>query len=244
MGKKELNGGAENDKEKELESNDEGTGDGDEGGGATGDEDSSDDGDGDGNASGAGDTVKKSDYERMKADMLKFKKQARDLEKKDKDAQLKALKEKQDWQKIAQLKEKEANEEKEKNNRLLGSIISDKKISAIRTAAIKEGLLDSASDDLELISWDDVEVETTSTGRINVHGAEDAVKKLKSLKPHWFGKPGAKFNGKIPGAKEGDGEGLVSIEKLNKLEKEAKESGDYSAYEKAFKTFQRQLEKK
>lgn len=182
--------------------------------------------------------VSKEAYEKVVQDMHKFKKLVKDFEQKQKQTELQALKEKQDWQKIAELKEKEAQEALEQKEMLKKAVITDKKMSAIRTAAMKAGVLDSALDDIDLLNWNDVEVETTSTGRINVVGADEAVKRLKTLKPHWFGKTVSKINGKVPEAK---GEsGLVTLEKLNKLRKEAMKSGDYSAYKPAFEAYQAQ----
>jgi len=214
-------------------------------GSADGDSDSTDDSTGDDTDSSAvRKTVDRKAYDQVRADMLKFKKQVKDFEAKQREEKLRGHREKQEWQKVAELKEKEANEEREKSSRLMKTIITDKKMAAIRNAATKEGILDSALEDLELIDWSDVEIETTSSGRINVHGAEDAIKRTKALKPHWFGKAGAKFSTRVPGAREGEGEALVTVEKLNKLRTEAKKSGDYSTYEKAFKSFTAQNQKK
>lgn len=188
-------------------------------------------------------TVSMEAYKRSQDDMHKYKKQLREIEAAKKADELKVLKEKQDWQKIAELKEKEATEAREEKARLTKAVVSDKKMSAIREAAMKSGMLDSALDDIELLGWSDVEVETTSTGRINVLGAEDAVKRLKTLKPHWFGKSATKVNSKIPDVKDGKSD-IVTLEKIVKLRKEAQQSGDYSAYEPAFRTYQAQLNEK
>jgi len=182
--------------------------------------------------------VSKEAYEKVMADMHKFKKMVKEYESKNKQAELNALKEKQEWQKIAELKEKEAQEAFEQSEMLKKAVITDKKMSAIRTAAMKAGVLDSALDDIDLISWNDVVVETTSTGKINVTGVEDAIKRLKLQKPHWFGKTASKINGRVPETKGSSG--LVTAKDLVKLEKEAKESGDYSAYTAAYNNYKAQ----
>ena len=182
--------------------------------------------------------VSKEAYEKVMADMHKYKKQLKEFEAKNKEAEMKVLKEKQEWQKIAELKEQEAKEALEQKERMTKAIVTDKKLSAIREAALKHGVLESALEDMDFLDWSSVQVETTSTGRINVLGVEDAVKRVKTLKPHWFGKPAPKINGKVPETKGTDG--IVTVEKLNKLRKEAMKSGDYSAYEPAFKAFQAQ----
>ena len=184
-------------------------------------------------------TVSAEAYEKAMADMHKYKKALREIENNKKTQELQTLKEKQEWQKIAELKEKEANDAIEERKKLTNAVINDKKMSSVREAAMKAGILDSALDDIELLNWSEVQVETTSTGRINVQGAEDAVKRLKTLKPHWFGKSAGKINSKIPDVNQDSD--VVSIEKLNKLRKEALNTGDYSVYEPAFRKYQAQL---
>jgi hypothetical protein len=185
-------------------------------------------------------TVSKAEFDKVLSDMHKYKKTLREIESNKKTAELQALKEKQEWQKIAEMKEQEANEFREQKEKLTKAVVTDKKMSAVREAAMKAGILDSALDDIDLLAWNDVEVETTSTGRINVNGAEDAIKRLKMTKPHWFGKPTTKVNSKIPDVNNQKTD-VVTLEKLNKLRKDAMQSGDYSVYEPAFKAYQAQI---
>jgi len=184
--------------------------------------------------------VSKEAYEKVMQDMHKYKKALKEIESSKKQQELQSLKEKQEWQKIAEIKEQEANQEREERTKLTKAVVTDKKMSAIREAAMKAGVLDSALDDIDLLNWNDVEVETTSTGRINVLGADDAVKRLKTLKPHWFGKSVGKVNSKIPETTKQNSD-VVTLEKIIKLRKEAVQSGDYSAYEPAFKQYQAQI---
>lgn len=184
-------------------------------------------------------TVSKDAYDKVMQDMHKYKKALREIEAGKKQAELQSLKEKQEWQKVAEIKEKEAMEAREQKEKLTKAVVTDKKMSAIREAAMKAGILDSALDDIELLNWNDVEVETTSSGRINVLGAEDGVKRLKTLKPHWFGKSTSKVNSKIPDVNQKSD--VVTVEKLSKLRKEAMQSGDYSAYKPAFEAYQAQI---
>jgi len=184
--------------------------------------------------------VSKEAYEKVMQDMHKYKKALKEIESTKKQQELQSLKEKQEWQKIAELKEAEANQEREERTKLTKAVVTDKKMSAIREAAMKAGVLDTALDDIDLLNWNDVEVETTSTGRINVIGADDAVKRLKTLKPHWFGKSVGKVNSKIPETTKQNSD-VVTLEKIVKLRKEAMQSGDYSTYESAHKQYQAQL---
>lgn len=180
--------------------------------------------------------VSKEALDKALSDMHKFKKRAQELEAKFKKEEMESLKQKQEWQKIAELKEKEAQELAEEKELIKKSLVSDKKYTAIKEAALKAGVLESALDDLELLNFPEVQVESTSTGRINVIGASEAVQRLKTLRPHWFGKGAPRINGKMPNV-DNKGDGIVTLDKLRKLRVEAMKSGDYSAYEKAHKQF-------
>lgn len=177
-------------------------------------------------------------YEKVMADLHKYKKQVRTFEQTTKEKDLAALKEKQDWQKIAEIKEREAKEATEARDNLTRTIVQTQKHAAIKEQALKSGILETALDDLELLNWNDVKVETTSTGRIVVDGAEDAISRLKTLKPHWFGKSTTNVNSRVPSIdKKTD---IVKTDDLVKMRKEAMKSGDYSAYEAAFNKYKKQ----
>lgn len=75
----------------------------------------------------------------------------------------------------AELKEKKTKE----------SFIHNVKMDAIKRAAIKEGIIDSALDDLEHFGTP-VEIEFTSLGNVNVIGVEEYISDLKQKKSYMF----------------------------------------------------------
>jgi hypothetical protein len=164
------------------------------------------------------------------ADLHKEKQARKDLEDRLKAKESDDLKKSQQWQQLAELKEKENSDLKEQLSSRDKAIMSNYKHSAIKDAAVKAGIRKEALSDLELIDLDGVQVETTSTGRVNIIGADLAVDRLKTLRPHWFGGQTPNVNLNQPGVVNG---GVLSLADLPKLEKEAKQTGDYTKYHAA-----------
>ena len=181
--------------------------------------------------------VSKAEYEKVMADLHKFKRKATELEGKAKKEEEERLRATGEWQKIAELKAKEAEEKEEKLNQIQKSIVEDKKFTAIREAAIKAGMTEQALKDLELLSFRDVIVETTSTGRVNVLGVDRFIESQKTVRPHWFGKPQLNINGKIPTV---TADKVATEKELVKMSLEAEKTGDYTAYQNKLKEFQKQ----
>lgn len=150
------------------------------------------------------------------------------------------LKEKDDWKKVAQDFEEKYNTERATNANKDKIIVTDKKMTAIKDAALKAGLLESASDDLELVDFKEVTVETTSTGRINVLGVDRAVQSLKAKKPHWFGKATPNVNGNAPGVGSPSGGSKISEADVLKAEDEARKTGDWSKVQALHKQYREQ----
>ena len=148
------------------------------------------------------------------------------------------MKKNQQWQELAELKEKEADEAKRDSAKLKESLVFDRKFSAIREAALAAGIRKEAVSDLELLDLSEVQIETTSTGRINIIGADKTVDRLKTLKPHWFGNKGNKVNSDIPDVQTS---GSVTMKQIYEAEKKAKESGDYAPYKQALIKYKQQL---
>lgn len=186
----------------------------------------------------AQEVVPKSELDKVLSDMHKFKKMARDYEAKMKEQEMSKLKEQQEWQKIAEIKEKEAAEAVEEATRLKSSFLNTQKYSAIKAAALANGIRKDALDDLELYDFDDhVAIETTNTGKINVLGAEAAIKKLKAEKPYLFGKSMGGVNTDSPDVVSG---GEITMDKVMKAQAAASKSGDYTEYKKVLQAYQAQ----
>jgi hypothetical protein len=103
-----------------------------------------------------------------------------------KEASDKKLAENNEYKTLAENREKELAAERAKTKALTDGIIHNGKMNAIRQAAAKAGLRAEAMDDLDMVDFEEVQVERTDKGRLNVTGAEKAVEKLKATKPHWF----------------------------------------------------------
>ncbi len=121
------------------------------------------------------------------SDLHKFKTQVKELESKIESKDLQTLKEKEDWQKIAELKEVEADKYKTESTNIKESYLHDKKLSAVREAALKAGARPEAMKFIEGLSLDDILIETTSTGKVNALGADQFVGKFKTENSFMFG---------------------------------------------------------
>lgn len=173
------------------------------------------------------------------ADLAKWKKEARDAQAKLKEREESEMKAKAQWEELAKRKEEEANQYKADAERVKTSYLNEKKYSAVREAASRLGLRKEAVSDLDLLSLDGVNIETTSTGKINVLGADSFVEKLKQAKPHWFSSSQPpNVNTSSPRVVEGGGP--VTVDMILAAEKEAKKSGDYSKYHQLHKQFRTQ----
>lgn len=187
--------------------------------------------DGDGKGKGAdNEQVPFNEFKAVKDDMHRFKEESRKNAEALKALQEKDMRDKEQWKEYGQTKEKESAEWKSKYDTLSDSIREQAKIAKVKEAAIKLGLVDSAIEDLEMLDLKDVVVETTSTGRVNVIGAKSAAERIKSIRPHWFDdKRVPNVNGMTPEVRT-SGAGSVTYADLQKLEADAKKTGDYKAY--------------
>jgi hypothetical protein len=205
------------------------------GGGSTDiDEDDKDDTKG-----GKKDYVSRADHDRALADLNKFKKAAEKAAQDKKDSETARLKESNDWKTLAERKELEAQEARDEATKLRGSYVTDKKYNAVRQQCEALGLRPEAVVDLESLDLEDVGIETTSTGKINVLGADKFSKALKSRRPHWFtDKATPKVN--TNGQRILDSGDATTAKDLLKLQAEGIKSGDMSKYQEAHKKFQQQ----
>jgi DNA repair ATPase RecN len=145
--------------------------------------------------------------EQYKNDMFKFKREARDmaekneaLAKKIQEIENAKLESQGEYRKLyeEQLQKTEQYESKYKD--VLGKVVEDKKVSAVRELAMKRNIRPEALEDLNMIDMSGVIVETTDQGRYSVLGADSFVEKLQSAKPHWF------TDSKAPNVNNGTGD--------------------------------------
>ena len=132
-------------------------------------------------------------YEQMKNDMHKFKRQAQEAETERQRvaSDLKAIETKQmsSQGKYKELYENTLQELENSKSELNGTremVMDDKKITAVRQAALKSGIREEAFNDLNILAMDGVVVETTDQGRYSVLGVDSFIEGLKSSRPHWF----------------------------------------------------------
>lgn len=221
-----------------------GGGAGGSGGGSGGDGSGGDGGEGGGTGDkGKPATVSKADHDRALADLQKFKKEAAQLKADKKAAEDAKLKETNDYKTLAEQREAELTEIRTENERIKSAIVAEKKFNTVAEECRKLGLLPGAASDLEMLDLDAVQVETTSTGKTNILGADKFAARLKAAKPHWFGgKSTSHVNTGKPGVLE-DADGAITIDQLVELEKDAKKTGDKSKYTAAFNKYQQQRAK-
>ncbi len=182
--------------------------------------------------------VPKAEFERVMKDMHKFKSEAKENAKKVQESEEQKLREKQDWQKLAELNEQKAKDAEDRATRTQESYLGEKKFSAIKEAALKSGIIPQALEDLEMLDAKGVIVETTSTGKLNILGADSFINNLKALKPHWFGQAPVNVNSNLPGVQGGSKK--ITESDLIKASEEARKNGDYTPYEKMQKEYLQQ----
>jgi hypothetical protein len=143
-------------------------------------------------------TYSKAEFDRVLQEAKKFKDMAKDFEKKIKDRELSELEKNNEWQRIAEMKQKETEEAQAERDRLKEAFVSREKSSAIREAALAAGLRKESVQDLRLIDFPEIKLETNSDGEFSVSGADKAVTRLKTLRPHWFSSAAPKVNTDTP----------------------------------------------
>lgn len=171
------------------------------------------------------------------ADLQKYKAKVQELETAREQDRINKLRESEKWKELAEEYRTKAEEFENKNKTLSQSMIFDKKYSAVKAAALAAGLRKEAISDLELIDLDGVDIETTSTGRVNVLNVEKAVEDIKATRPHWFGRKGSGINSTEPDVVSG---GEIKYDDIVKAEEKAKKTGDYAPYKSLLMRFQEQ----
>lgn len=179
-------------------------------------------------------TVDRDLLEKFKQDNIKAKKRLQELEAQLEVERRNKLKEKEDWKTYAETLEKELESTRTERQALSQAMIYDKKVEAIRIAALNAGIRKDAIKHLEKFGTEGVDIETTSTGRINILGAEQFVARLKAEAPYLFDVKGTKVNAESPSMV---GKTEITIEKLNELRDHWKKTGDSAPYQAALLEF-------
>lgn len=167
-------------------------------------------------------TYSKSEVERILAEARKFKTIASEYEKKMKENELKELEKNNEWQRIAKMKEEEAERFRQETEKLKSAFVEKEKMNAIREIALANGLRKESIQDLRLIDFPEIKLETNNEGEFTVSGADKAVMRLKALRPHWFQTQAPSVNTQTPSVT--NSQGSLSWSEFKKIQDEYKRS--------------------
>lgn len=182
--------------------------------------------------------VEREAYEKVKADLHRYKTEAREKEAKLKSLEEEKLKEKEDWKTLAERKQAEADEWKTKYETTSSAVVTSTKLSAVKQAALAAGMHPGAVEDLSSMDLDGVTIETTSLGNHKVHGADSFIEELKRKKSYLFGGKKTTVAGGIPDVNAGGTQ--VTHSDLIKASLEAQKSGDYKKYNQMMQNYHAQ----
>lgn len=180
--------------------------------------------------------------DRIKKDMLRYKDEAAALKAQLEDMKLKGHKDKEDWKTVAELHEQKAKDYESKFTGLQSALVNEKKIAALTIEAQKQGINPASLPDLELLDFDEISVETTSTGKILVTGQDKAIAKLRTLRPHWFNQSVPGVNPSTPNLGKPN-LGIVTLADVNAAEAQynkTKSEVDKKAYFEMIQKFKTQ----
>lgn len=198
-----------------------------------------------GGSGGAGDppkVIKPEDHDRALADLHKFKSES----KKAADA-LAAVQAELDQMKKGQLKsaadlkpyveqlEKETKAKDEQIATLKKGFGNTFKEMEVKAACQALGITEQGMKDLALLSFEEVNVEFTTEGRVIVSGAKEAAENLKRTRGHWF-TSGAAANINTGGKGGSPTPDVLTTQYMNELE-----TKDPKKYRELFPKFAKQL---
>ena len=192
-----------------------------------------------GTVSKGGESVGREEFQKVLNDLHKHKSEARTLREQIEADKLNKQKEQNQWREIAEAKEKESLEYKTRAEKIQESYLGERKYNSVRSACEKMGLRPEAVGDLDMLDLKDVQVETTSTGKINILGSDKFAERLKTLKPHWFSAPST-THVNTSGNRVHDSSGPVSVSQVMEAEREGRKTGNMSKYNDLHSKFQQQ----
>ena len=178
-------------------------------------------------------SISAAEYKKLMKELEEHRSNASALQETLKHKEMQQLKDQERWKEIAELREKEANEYKDKYTGMTEAVKKDRKMHELKIAAQAAGIRKEAFDDLELYDFPEVQIETTSLGNVRVVGAREAIENLRMKRPHLFGKSTGALNSSSPEAVNG---GKITIEQIKALDsnyRKTKSSADLKAYQDA-----------
>lgn len=140
----------------------------------------------------AAEVVPKQAYDSVTSDLHKFKQQVREFEKKFQHQETATLKANEEWKTLYESEVQKRELAEEKSHKLENSFVFNKKMDAIKQEAVKQGIHSAALNDLEMMNFDDVQIQKTvredGMQSVQILGAENAVARLKANKEYLFNK--------------------------------------------------------
>lgn len=182
-------------------------------------------------------TVPKIEFDRVTSQLTEISNKFKALEDKARSSDLNALKGAQEWEKVAKLKEEEAQAANEKLSLFQTAYLKDKRTAALKEEALKNGILTSSIDDLDKFDFPEVIVEATSQGRTNILGVDRAIQRLKRERSHWFaGKVAPNLNTNSQTIVNSNDK-PITPQDINAAELEARKTGNHNPYHDLVKRY-------
>lgn len=176
---------------------------------------------------------------KRKQELADIKKQLEEQNKRLEGFKVQGMKDKEMWKELAETKEKEAEAAKSELSNFKKAYVDNEKFGALKIELMKMGMIPEALNDIGGEWVDLCEVETTSTGRINVLNAKSVAETLKAKKPYFFGKPNtSNVNTQTPSV-GGSSSGAITpatVLELGRKYEKTKSEADRVAYHNAAKT--------
>jgi hypothetical protein len=160
------------------------------------------------------------------ANLLKAKLKQIEQEKKQKE--IEELTKNNEWQKIADMNAAKAAEYEDNYNKLKTALVNDKKMSAIKDAAIQSGLLKEALPLLAKLDFPEVTIENNGQG-VSVTGIDRAIQRIKATSGFMFSKSVPNVNTASPSVNH-NSSATITWDDLKKAEADAKKTGKYETY--------------
>lgn len=163
-------------------------------------------------------TFTRSEVQKIIEEAKAYKVKMQEYESRMKAKEVEELTANQRWKELAELKEREAHEAMDKAEKLKSGIMAKEKISALKEAALQAGIRKESIPDLRLIDFPELSLQYGNEGDFTVQGADKAIQRLKSLRPHWFQSSIPAVNSASP-VVTGDGSS-ISFNDVKRLQEE------------------------
>lgn len=162
----------------------------------------------------------------------------KEFEKKIKDDEIKKLENKNQWQEVSKIKEAEAAEANANLAKFKNAFIHTQKMTAMREEALRSKIRKESLSDLSLLDFPELQIQTDSEGDVKVSGADKAIQRLKTLRPHWFESGAPNVNTNSPTVTSGSN--AVTYEDVKKAQEIARKTGNYEDYKTVILKFKEQ----